>query len=163
MSYNRDMTTLEQLIKERIAASGPITFRDFMEMALYYPGLGYYCQGKDRVGAGGDFYTSPSTHPVFGALLAIQVEQMWQLLGSPAAFTVVEFGAGKGLLARDIQAYLPCLHAGLAASLRYLSVERHCGSVPEVPAAAMPGEITGCILSNELVDALPVHRVIYGG
>ena len=89
--------TAEAEIRRRIAERGPITFAEFMEVALYHPGGGYYTSGE-RVGASGDFYTSPSVHPAFGALLAVQLFQMWELLGRPAPFTIAEAGAGNGLL-----------------------------------------------------------------
>ncbi|MBI4333418.1 MAG: SAM-dependent methyltransferase [Chloroflexi bacterium] len=162
------MNALESLIKDRIAASSPITFRDFMDMALYHPTLGYYCRDAERVGAHGDFYTSPATHPMFGALLALQLEQMWELLDKPDVFQVVEAGAGKGLLAQDILGYLPHLSPAFAGSLRYTAWEKQSAfAVPAPPGAAsdpqltsLPNRITGCILSNELLDALPVHRLV---
>jgi len=164
------MNELVEQIKERILAQGKLTFADFMEMALYEPGPGYYTSSKQRVGMEGDFYTSPAIHPLFAALIAIQLEQMWQLLGCPANFTVVEMGAGKGLLARDILAYLPHLSEGFAQSVSYLATEREGvavlkGTLPSMKPAQhtnylpMQG-ITGCILSNELLDAFPTHKVI---
>ena len=83
------MNTGEAEIRRRIAQHGAITFAEFMELALYWPGGGYYVTG-DPTGALGDFYTSPQVHPVFGALLAVQLFQMWRLLDQPAPFTVVE-------------------------------------------------------------------------
>ncbi len=154
-------------VEDVIRARGPITFRDFMEMALYYPGLGYYCQGKDRVGASGDFYSSPTTHPVFGTLLAVQLRQMWELTGRPADFTVIEAGAGKGLLAKDVTSYLPHLGDEFARAVNYFAVERNkvfSGAGPiengGPGGATAPDHICGCVLSNELLDALPVHKVI---
>lgn len=167
------MAGVEDKIRERISREGRITFADFMEMALYYPGLGYYASGQERVGAEGDFYTSTATHPVFAALTTIQLEQMWHVLGRPCDFTVVEEGAGKGLLARDILAYLPNLRSDLTDSLTYVSLERGRPSLrwragagfEEVsPEEALPpGGIVGCFLSNELLDALPTHRVVKRG
>lgn len=159
---------LREKIKGRIATEGRITFADFMEMVLYYPGLGYYTSSKQRVGAEGDFYTSPATHPLFAALIAIQLEQMWQLLGCPYDFTIVEKGAGKGLLAHDILAYLPYLSNRFAQSVNYIAVEREGVSVLRgIAPSPIQGKtfvpvqgITGCILSNELLDAFPVYRVV---
>ncbi len=153
---------LEAIIMSRIQNEGRITFARFMDMALYYPGTGYYTSGRERIGASGDFYTSPTTHPTFAALIALQLEQMWHLASAPDAFTVVEMGAGKGLLARDIIAYLPYLSSGFTTSLRYITVEHDQTPVFIKPAS---GErvalenITGCLLSNEWLDAMPVHRV----
>ncbi|MBI2909171.1 MAG: SAM-dependent methyltransferase [Chloroflexi bacterium] len=162
------MAGVEDVIREHISREGRITFADFMEMALYYPGVGYYTSGRERVGAEGDFYTSPATHPVFAALIALQIEQMWQVLGRPPDFNVVEMGAGKGLLAKDILAYLPSLRSELVHSLTYVSLERAKPALrarqgeafePVPEAEATPGGAVGCFLSNELLDALPVHRV----
>ena len=91
----------EAEIRRRISERGAITFAEFMEVALYHPDRGYYTSGE-QIGAGGDFYTSPAVHPAFGALLSVQLFQMWELLGRPTDFTVVETGAGNGLLCRDI-------------------------------------------------------------
>ena len=111
----------EAEIRRRIAARGRITFAEFME--VYHPGGGYYTSGE-RVGAAGDFYTSPSVLPVFGGLLAVQLVQMWEMLGRPAPFTVVEPGAGNGLLSRDIVAAAAGLPDRFGRSLRYVCLDR---------------------------------------
>ena len=170
--YPKGMGVAEESIKQRIRAAGPITFAEFMERALYGPG-GYYTQGQP-IGAGGDYYTSPAAHPAFGALLALQMEQMWGLLGSPLTFTVVEAGAGDGTLATDILEYAQHLDPGFYAALCYTALDAH----PRGKSAVTPPKLrwgskdfgrqssdfggdrfTGCILSNELIDALPVHRI----
>ncbi len=163
------MTQLGEKIKERIRRHGRITFAEFMDMALYWPELGYYTSSKQRVGLEGDFYTSPATHPLFAALIAIQLQQMWQLLACPSNFTVVEMGAGKGLLARDFLSYVPNLSESFARSVSYVTTERESLSLLQgtLPSAVHPQNarylpvrrITGCILSNELLDALPTHKV----
>ncbi|HYK76312.1 MAG TPA: hypothetical protein VEV16_04990, partial [Daejeonella sp.] len=84
---------LEQMIVRKIRRYGPLSFYDFMEMCLYYPHLGYYTSSEEKIGTSGDYYTSSSLGPVFGALLARQLEEMWQLLGRQD-FTIVEYGAG---------------------------------------------------------------------
>ncbi|MBI2869658.1 MAG: SAM-dependent methyltransferase [Chloroflexi bacterium] len=155
------MTALENIIRERIAAQGRITFAEFMEAALYYPGRGYYTSERDRVGAAGDFYTSPATHPVFAALIGRQLEQMWRLLGCPASFGVLEMGAGRGPLARDLLGYLPELSPEFASAVSYAAGEKD--SLTVLQGAADFDNITGCIMSNELLDALPVHRVTVRG
>ena len=166
----------EAEIRRRIRERGPITFAEFMEVALYHPQGGYYT-GPERVGVAGDFYTSPSVHPAFGALLAVQLCQMWQLLGRPSPFTVLEPGAGNGLLCRDIiVAARPSTSSGrevglldeFARSLRYVCLdrrdtaghERGLPGVSRLTAAGLPFRgVVGCILSNELHDAMPVHQV----
>lgn len=160
MAEMKGQNELGEILKERIRKQGRITFADFMETALYYPELGYYTSSRERVGAGDDFFTSPATHPVFAALISIQLEQMWHLLGCPADFTVVEMGAGKGLLAQDILGYLPRLSPRLAETMKYITTERDKVSVIKGNAETPPKNITGCFLSNELLDALPAHRIM---
>ena len=159
--------TAEAEIRRRIAERDLITFAEFMDVALYHPDGGYYTSGE-RVGAAGDFYTSPSAHPAFGALLAVQLFQMWELLGRPAPFTITEAGAGNGLLCRDIVTAAAGLPGGFAHSLRYVCLDRqgnsgHERGLPGVSRLAASGlplrGVTGCVLSNELLDAIPVHQV----
>ncbi len=159
--------TAETEIRRRIAARGPIPFAEFMEIALYHPAGGYYTAGE-RVGREGDFYTSPSVHPAFGALLAVQLFQMWELLDRPAPFTVVEAGAGNGLLCRDIGAAAAGLPGAFRHSLRYVCLDRRAlpgneRGLPGVSRLASGGiplrKVEGCLLSNELLDAMPVHQV----
>ena len=92
-------SSVEAALKERIARQGPLTFAQFMEMALYWPHGGYYSQAQRHPG---DYFTAPAAHPAFGALLSLQLEEMWRLLDRPASFTIVGQGAGSGLLARAI-------------------------------------------------------------
>jgi SAM-dependent MidA family methyltransferase len=85
------MDQLSEIIIQRIKEDGPISFHDFMEMALYYPGKGYYANGKTRIGKSGDFYTSSDLTPAFGWAIGRQLEEMWEKLGRKN-FTVVEYG-----------------------------------------------------------------------
>ena len=142
-----------------------------MEAALYHPDGGYYT-ARERIGGAGDFYTSPSVHPAFGALLAVQLLQMWKLLGQPSPFTVAEPGAGNGLLCRDIAAAAAGLPDGFARSLRYVCLDRRGNAgyergLPGVSRLAATGlplrGMVGCIFSNELLDAFPVHQVTVEG
>jgi SAM-dependent MidA family methyltransferase len=162
---------LARKIMERVLEEGPITFEAFMEMALYWPGLGYYAREDAEIGRAGDFYTSPHLHRAFGAMLGRQVEEMWQTMGRPGLFHVVEAGGGRGWLARDMLDYLR--DREIFGSLRYALVEmnphlarrqrellsqygdrlRWASSFGEL------GEIRGCVITNELLDALPVHLV----
>lgn len=134
-----------------------------MEMALYEPGLGYYSTGA---GFGRDFLTSPDTHPVFGALLAGLLVRIWEELGRPRPFTVCELGAGTGSLARAILEALDRKDPDCAGALDYAIVEvaaalvdrqKNTLSDKRVRWGALPREITGVVLSNELFDALPIH------
>ena len=135
-------------------------------MALYHPAGGYYTQ-VGRIGKGGDFYTSPTAHPAFGALLCVQIWRMWQWLGRPSRFTTVELGAGDGLLARDVCSYADRLSPEFSAALAYVAVDvrRASGASPArdqvqpIVSDRLPlSGVTGCVIANELLDALPFHR-----
>ncbi|MBI3606871.1 MAG: SAM-dependent methyltransferase [Nitrospirae bacterium] len=160
------------LIGDEIARHGPMTFARFMDVALYAPGLGYYMRDAERIGARGDYYTSSSLHPLFGEMIARQIEEMAGCCGG--TFTVIEQGAGKGALAYDILFALDQVPS-LGERVAYLIVERSpamrdrqrrllepwatSGRVRW--AEALPtSPIRGCVVSNELVDAFPVHRVL---
>src|SRR5689334_17510080 len=94
---------LRALIRRQMAAQGGrLPFRDYMDAALYAPGLGYYASGAVSLGRGGDFVTSPEVDPAFGGLLARWLGQVDAALGHPARFDAVEVGAGTGRLAADI-------------------------------------------------------------
>jgi SAM-dependent MidA family methyltransferase len=156
--------SLSEIIIGRIREEGPISFRDFMEMALYYPGEGYYTSSRDKTGRSGDFYTSPYITSLFGEMVAGQLEEMWRLLDRPA-FTIVEQGAGTGLLCRDILSRLRT-NKEMYDQLNYLIIEK------SQPKQALPSKVswneslsdippvTGCIFSNELVDNFSVHQVV---
>lgn len=163
--------SLSELIIQKIRQKGPVSFRDFMEMALYYPELGYYTSQKDRIGKQGDYYTSSNVTSIFGEMLGRQLEEMWQILGEKE-FTVVEMGAGMGLLSQDVLGYLE-KNQELYQNLDYCIIEkspamqkeqkkrlgdevRWCNSMQELSG------MTGCVFSNELVDAFPVHQVVMG-
>ena len=115
--------TAEGEVRRRIREKGAIAFAEFMEVALYWPEGGYYLQGEP-LGATGDYYTRPLVHPAFGALLAGQFYQMWQLLDCPNPFTVVEAGAGNGLLCRDIITFSAHLPRPFRDSLSYICGDR---------------------------------------
>lgn len=183
------MRELSRILADRIFQDGPITFAEFMADALYHPSYGYYVgggEGREPVGWEGDYFTSGDLHPLWGESLAKQLRQMWELLGRPARFDVVEPGAGRGLLARDVWGWAlrhapdwadalhytladraPAgtpLHAaretGLATELARLGVPEAATSWAAGLSDALPTDgITGCIVSNELADALPVHIV----
>jgi SAM-dependent MidA family methyltransferase len=149
-------------IRARIQRDGPLSFRDFMEEALYHPQLGYYTSARNPIGREGDFYTSSDLDPIFGKLLARKFTEMASTLGVPAdAFTIVELGAGRGLLARDIlkrQSFPYCIlerSATMRERQRQNLQDFHIEWLEELPT-----RLTGCIFSNEFFDALPVRRVL---
>jgi SAM-dependent MidA family methyltransferase len=94
--------SLHQIIRHEIEAHGPMTFARFMELALYHPEHGYYASGRARIGRKGDFFTNVSVGPVFGKLLAAQFAEVWEKLGRPPGFTIVEQGAHDGQFAADV-------------------------------------------------------------
>lgn len=172
-----EQTELNNILAGRIAQTGRITFADFMEACLYEPEFGYYTSPGRKVGAEGDFYTSISVHATFGRVIARETAQMWRCMGSPSAFSLVECGAGNGRLACDILDYLaerePAMYAGLTLVLveREPSLEdaqaRMLAAHREHVAWLAPEEFyggsfrfSGCLYTNELIDALPVHRVV---
>jgi SAM-dependent MidA family methyltransferase len=166
---------LRQIIIDRIKREGPIPFKDFMEMALYYPHHGYYTSAETDIGSRGDFYTSPHVHPVFGALIGRQIEEMWRALEEPEEFHIIEAGAGKGYLAADLLAYLK--DTAFFSTIRYTIVEMSpfmrqkqeqllapfIDRVCWTQALAETAGVRGCIVSNELLDAFPVHSVYRDG
>ena len=168
---NNESMPLSQIIIDRIRREGPLSFRDFMEMALYYPGYGYYTSEREKLGEAGDFYTSPYLGPLFGEMIAGQLEEMWRALdGQP--FTIVEYGAGTGWLCRDILNKLQ-ENRQLYEGLQYFIIEKS-PSMREREQRLLPEKvrwldslkdippINGCILSNELVDNFAVHQVVMG-
>ena len=91
---------VQGMIREKIAAANHwISFADYMNLALYASGMGYYSSGATKLGAAGDFVTAPEISPLFGRTLA---QQLMQILRSMAPADILEFGAGSGKLARDI-------------------------------------------------------------
>lgn len=164
---------LTEILAQRIRASGPLPFDEFMRECLYHPVHGYY----SRAGAArfGDYYTSVDVHPIFGRLLARQFAEMWELLGSPRPFVLSECGAGAGRLAAHILDFSARALPAFYQAVQYVAVERsdarraeqatrlapHVGQGRASSAAELPRSITaGCIFSNELLDALPVQRVL---
>jgi SAM-dependent MidA family methyltransferase len=171
-------TELVRILQDRIRGKGRISFAEFMDLTLYHPEEGYYHSSREKTGPEGDYYTSPHVHPIFGQLLARQIRQMWEILGSPSPFTLVEMGGGRGLLASDILDYcrtqLPDFYRNLVYVLAEVSrpaVEKQRALLAPFLARGKvewmdPGGLlngswsfTGCLLTNELIDAFPVHLV----
>jgi SAM-dependent MidA family methyltransferase len=166
-------TPLQREFARQIREHGPIPFAEFMRQCLYHPVLGYYSKA-DAVRFA-DFYTSVDVHPIFARLLARQLAEMWEVLGRPPEFLAVEGAAGIGRLASQFLNFAARELPEFYGSLRYIAVETsaarraahavalssHISSGRFVSSAELPAEIPyGCILSNELLDAMPVHRVV---
>lgn len=158
-------------IAGEIRAGGPMTFARFMELALYDPEAGYYAAGATGPGRHGDFLTAPEGHPIFGWALARHLESAWAALDRPERFVVREHGAGSGALAAGILDGLRRSASPLLEAIAYQAVD-----IAPARIDALAGRLTaaglarfleppddrqapGAILANELLDALPVHRV----
>jgi SAM-dependent MidA family methyltransferase len=151
-----------EAIAEAIRAQGPIPFSRFMELALYGPG-GYYHGAP--VGPAGDFVTSPHLSPVFGILVARQVEEHWALLGRPATWRVIEAGAGHGTLATQL---LEALAPDIRRATEFVAVERGRDGRRALVSRGLttfdrledvPPMPVGCLLANELLDNLPFDLI----
>lgn len=186
MSEAKASAEMSEVIHAEIrAAGGVISFARFMELALYAPGLGYYERAAQVVGREGDFYTSVSVGPVFGELLAFQFAE-W--MAADSSFQIVEVGAHDGRLARDILGWLRQWRPALAGAMEYWIVEpspirrgwqtetlapfagqvRWASAIPDSNGSAAANLrslishlplIRGVLFANELLDALPVHRL----
>ena len=135
------MTAAGELLAAEIGRQGPVTFRRFMEVALYHPECGYYRRPRDPFGKAGDFFTAEQVQPVFGILMAARIRQLYRELGEPPAFAVVEPGAGRGEMAEAF------------AEWAYTPVDLGTGALPE--------HFSGVAFSNEFFDALPVDVAVY--
>ena len=187
----RVRSAVDQEIRALIHKHGRITFAQFMQACLYSPHGGFYSARGTRIST--HFGTSPTSHPVFGALLARQLEQMWHLLGDPPVFHVLEVGSGDGALAQAIVQACWRMAPRLAQVLYYVAAdyEPRWLPSPDHPFASdhgtgdgmSPGrrdallgvqrvkteglrafrKVVGCILCNELIDNFPVHRFAIQG
>ena len=96
---------LQQLISERIQRDGPITFAEYMRMALYEPAYGYYVTGAAKMGWEADYFTSTDVSSLFANCLGRQLFAMWEKLKRPGHFIVLEQGAGRGHLAEGVRSW----------------------------------------------------------
>jgi len=134
------MTPLAILIRDEIACRGPIPFERFMELALYHPAYGYYRRGRDPFGRGGDYYTAAQLQPVFGILMAECVRALYEEMGRPEDFLVVDLGAGRGEMAPAFSQWT-CVGVDLGRG-------------------ALPERFRGVVFANEFFDALPVRAAV---
>lgn len=165
------MRELRDVLVARIRARGALTFAEFMDAALYDPTHGYYST-RARIGFDGDYLTASDLGPVFGRLLARAVVELWQSLGKPATWDLVEAGAGRGTTLRDLLAALTYANptAARAAKPAIIEVSPH---LREQQARALEGAelrwassaralapIRGVVYANEVLDAFPVHVLV---
>lgn len=164
---------LADLIRRHVAdAGGALPFDRFMELALYAPGLGYYAAGAEKLGSAGDFVTAPEISPLFGRCVA---EQCREVLTALNGGDLLEFGAGSGALAAELLSALAAAGTlperylilepspDLARRQRALLTERLpalCGRVVWIDA--LPDDLRGVAVANEVLDAMPVHRFCIG-
>ena len=171
-----DALAYSEALKRRIAgeiaaAGGWIGFDRFMELALYAPGMGYYSGGAHKFGAAGDFVTAPEITPLFSQALAAQAVQIMAL----SAPQIIEVGAGSGRLAADLlleleqRGALPERYAilDLSGELRERQRKTIEQRAPHLLSRVvwldrLPEHFDGLVLANELLDAMPVHLVVWG-
>jgi SAM-dependent MidA family methyltransferase len=168
-------------IVDEVRAHGPMTFERFMEIALYDSEAGYYAGdregGREETGAGrgpgrsGDFLTAPEGHPIFGWTIARRLEALWTELDRPNPFVIREHGAGSGALAVGILDGLRRSGSPLRDVVRYQAIDVSPGAARAFERAVEAADLerfvepaddrpsAGAVLANELLDALPVHRV----
>lgn len=158
--------SLQQRIIERIQHDGPIPFAEYMRMALYEPGYGYYVIGPARMGWEGDYYTSTDVSPFFAHSMGRQLQQMWEALKRPSPFVVLEQGAGRGHLVEGIRSWAAQEQPDLHAALEYRTEDIRMGQnallaheSPRIDAHEVTEQAPHVFLSNELIDAFPVHIV----
>jgi SAM-dependent MidA family methyltransferase len=165
--------SLVEFIRDTIRRRGPVTFEWFMEQALYHPELGYYSSGRCAIGRRGDYFTNVSVGPLFGRLLAAQFVEMWESLGRPDDFVVVEQGAHHGDFARDVLGAVRERAPDFFSALRYWVIEpfpilrKRQGEALRDFSEKLRWEkslvhlepFCGVHFSNELLDAMPVHLI----
>jgi len=167
-------SSLAQEMSERISRQGKITFREWMEAALYHPTLGYYNRPDlKRWGREGDYRTSPERSELFAATFARHFVQLYEQLNRPERFAIVEVGGGDGRFAAGVLETIEKLSPALLDVTSYICVElsqdarsriaerlqRFSGRVEFAKLTELSSIEAGIIFSNELLDAFPVHRV----
>lgn len=168
---------LVEIIRNEIGANGPISFARFVELALYHPDRGYYASGRANIGRCGDFFTNVSVGSLFGRLLASQFAEIWEKLGRPRDFKIVEQGAHDGVFAADALSALRRSAADCFAATSYCMIEpfriwreRQQKNLREfaektswVASVDEIAPFVGIHFSNELFDSLPLHLIVSGG
>ena len=158
-------------IRERIRqAGGSISFAEYMQHALYAPGLGYYAAGSVKFGEQGDYVTAPEVSPIFGRVLA---RQCAEVLSQVKGGSILEYGAGRGKLAGDILRLLAQLDAlperyeilEVSGDLQQRQAEYLAERLPQHASRVSwlrspPHNHVGVIIANEVIDALPVERFV---
>jgi SAM-dependent MidA family methyltransferase len=167
------MSSLTDRLRTRIRSEGPISFHDFMSLALYDNESGYYSREHQRWGRAGDYRTSPERSVLFAATLANYFAHLYKKLGSPAQWTVVEVGAGSGEFSEGVLNSLRLRDPEVFKAITYVIDERSPAALVSIRKRLAPfgdqvsfariADLSpiskGIIFSNELLDAFPIHRV----
>ena len=162
---------LVELIRSKIQKDGPVSFAWFMHQALYHPEHGYYGSGRAKLGRQGDYYTNVSVGPTFGRLLTFQFAEIWEKLGRPGRFQIVEQGAHEGQLAQDVLRALATISPDCFETVHYQIIEpfpvlreaqanrlsEFGGRVEWSSSLDAIEPFTGVHFSNELLDSMPIH------
>jgi SAM-dependent MidA family methyltransferase len=155
MSYS----DLQQLISECIQREGPISFAEYMRMALYEPDYGYYITGAAKMGWEADYFTSTDVSSLFANCMGRQLFIMWEKLRHPAHFIVLEQGAGRGHLAQGLRTWAQKEAPEFYEVLDYRTEDIRRGEDALERTLLSTHEMPSVVLSNELIDAFPVHIV----
>ena len=162
------MTPLEIIIRNRVAAQGPISLAAYMDLALQHPDYGYY-RVREPLGRTGDFITAPEVSQLFGEMIGVWCAEAWRNLGQPVSFALVELGPGKGTMMADIMratAHVGGFHHAKSlyliesdAKLRARQTEKlapyrpqHIQDIAQIAAQPL------IIVANEFFDAIPVRQ-----
>lgn len=173
--FNNQSSSLAERLRARIRREGPISFREWMQAALYDKREGYYCRSDlDRQGRSGDYRTAPETSPLFAATFARYFAKLFTELGSPSSWTILEVGPGSGEFAHGVLSGLKSSYPDVFRATRYaidelspacrtrlaLGLSEFSDRVAFLPVRQIAEPTANLIIfSNELIDAFPVHRV----
>lgn len=174
-AYQHSCAVQEMICAEIATAGGWIPFTRYMELALYAPGMGYYCGGAAKFGGTGDFVTAPEISPLFGKAVAQQGVQVLECMGENSN-NILEFGAGSGKLALDLLLEMEKLERlpkhyfilEVSGELQNRQKELFEKLAPHLLSRVdwlehLPAKFEGLILANEVLDAMPVHLVVWRG
>jgi len=167
LAHSRQLT--DAIRDEIVRQGGQIPFRDFMQLVLYAPGLGYYVAGSRKLGADGDFITAPEISPVFSHCLAQAIAPALQNLSEA---NILEVGAGSGVMAAEILRHLSQIDQlpehyyilELSGELRERQSRTINEHVPDCRSRLvwldeLPEDLSAVVLGNEVLDAMPVNIV----
>ena len=161
----QDVTALCDILRERIAADGPITVADYMADCLMHPEHGYYTH-QEVFGRQGDFVTAPEISQMFGEMIGLALGSAWKAQGSSKNAIVVELGPGKGTLMRDLRRIAPAISGfdqlpvhmlESAPKLRDIQAEAIPGVIHHWDISTLP-QVPLFLIANEFFDALPIRQ-----